>query len=117
MNILMILTGPPYGSENVYNGLRLGLSLIKGKSEVQLRLFLMGDAVVAGLAKQDTPKEYYNLERMLTLLMKQGAVVKACGTCIKARGIAESYLVDGVQPSTMTELAEWTRWADKVLNL
>jgi uncharacterized protein involved in oxidation of intracellular sulfur len=116
MNILVILTDPPYGNENVYNGLRLSLALRKTKSDVSLRIFLLGDAVVAGLAKQDTPKGYYNVERMLTLLLKQDVMIKACGTCLKARGILEDYLVVGVQPSTMGELAEWTLWTDKVLS-
>jgi uncharacterized protein involved in oxidation of intracellular sulfur len=117
MKVLVILTDPPYGNENVYNGLRLCLTLTKGKSDTNLRIFLLGDAAVAAQANQLTPKGFYNLERMLNLLLNQKVTVKACGTCLKARGITESLLITGVQASTMTELAEWTRWADKIISL
>lgn len=117
MKLLVILTDPPYGNENVYNSLRLCLALTKAKSNTNLRIFLLGDAAVAAQANQSTPKGFYNIERMLTLLLKQKATVKACGTCLKARGITESHLTTGVQASTMTKLAEWTLWADKILSL
>jgi uncharacterized protein involved in oxidation of intracellular sulfur len=32
---------------------------------VQITVFLMADAVVAGKAQQRTPEGYYNIERML----------------------------------------------------
>ena len=117
MKILVILTDPPYGNENVYNGLRLCLALKKAKADVHLRVFLLGDAVVGALTKQDTPKGYYNIERMLSLLLRQEALIKACGTCLRTRGISEASLITGIQPSSMAELAAWTLWADKVISL
>jgi uncharacterized protein involved in oxidation of intracellular sulfur len=44
MRYLFILNDPPYGTERSYNGLRLALSLAK-RDGVELRVFLMGDAV------------------------------------------------------------------------
>ena len=38
-----------------------------------------------------------------------------CGTCMDARGLAESDLVEGSRRSSMDELAEATVAADKVL--
>ena len=38
-----------------------------------------------------------------------------CGTCMDARGIAEGELVEGTRRSTLEQLADWTRWADKVM--
>ena len=71
MKILIILNEPAYGNERTYNGLRLALSLAKSE-EVELRVFLMGDAVTAAKPRQKTPDGYYNLERMLKGLVAQG---------------------------------------------
>jgi uncharacterized protein involved in oxidation of intracellular sulfur len=32
-----------------------------------------------------------------------------------ARGIADTELAEGAHRGTLAELADWTRWADKVL--
>ncbi len=44
MDILLILNGPPYGTERCYNALRLADDLVK-QEDVHLTVFLMGDAV------------------------------------------------------------------------
>ncbi len=114
MKTLIILNEPAYGNERTYNGLRLSLSLAKAE-DVELRVFLMGDAVTAAKPAQKTPDGYYNLERMLRGLAPRGIAVGACGTCIDARGMADDPLVDGVHRSTLAELTAWTVWADKVI--
>lgn len=38
-----------------------------------------------------------------------------CGTCMDARGLNETDMVEGAQRSTLTQLADWTSEADKVL--
>ena len=45
--ITFIINDAPYGSERPYNGLRLALSLTKSNEEV--RVFLMADAVTCAL--------------------------------------------------------------------
>ena len=114
MKTLIILNEPAYGNERTYNGLRLALSLAKTE-EVELRVFLMGDAVTAAKPRQKTPEGYYNLERMLKGLAPKGIAVGACGTCVDARGMTDEPLVEGVHRSTMAELTTWTIWADKVI--
>ena len=114
MKALIILNDPAYGNERTYNGLRLALSLAKSEG-VELRVFLMGDSVTAAKPAQKTADGYYNLERMLKGLASKGIAVGACGTCIDARGIAETDLVQSAHRSTMDELTAWTQWADKVL--
>jgi uncharacterized protein involved in oxidation of intracellular sulfur len=114
MKILIILNEPAYGNERTYNGLRLALSLAKAE-DVELRVFLMGDAVTAAKPRQKTPEGYYNLERMLKGLSPKGVAVGACGTCIDARGMTDEPLVEGVHRSTMVELTAWTIWAEKVI--
>jgi uncharacterized protein involved in oxidation of intracellular sulfur len=114
MKTLVILNETAYGNERTYNGLRLALSLVKS-DEVELRVFLMGDAVTAAKPRQKTAEGYYNLERILKGLAGKGIPVGACGTCLDARGMTDEPLVEGVRRSTMSELTTWTIWADKVI--
>jgi uncharacterized protein involved in oxidation of intracellular sulfur len=112
MKTLIIINDPPYGTERVYNGLRLALAL--GKQEVEVSVFLMADAVAAAKANQKTPDGYYNIERMLKRMAASGQVL-LCGTCMDARGISDAELVPGASRSTMEALATLTVAADKVL--
>jgi uncharacterized protein involved in oxidation of intracellular sulfur len=114
MKSLFILNDAPYGSERSYNGLRLARSLLKtGGAEV--KVFLMGDAAACAKAGQKVPQGYYNIGDMLGMVLRAGAAVGVCGTCIDARGIAETDLVQSAHRSTMDELTAWTQWADKIL--
>lgn len=112
MKTLIIINDPPYGTERVYNGLRLAHALIK--QEAAVTVFLMADAVVAAKANQNTPDGYYNVERMLKRVVASGTVL-LCGTCMDARGISAGEIVAGAARSTMEELANATIAADKVL--
>ena len=114
MNALFILNDPPYGTERSYNALRLGRTLAK-REDVSVRVFLMGDAVGCAVVGQVLPNGYYNLERLIGSAVKRGAELGLCGTCMDARGMGESHLVEGAHRSTIDELTEWTVWADKVL--
>ncbi len=114
MKTLVILNEPAYGNERTYNGLRLALSLVKTEN-VELRVFLMGDAVTAAKPGQKTAEGYYNLERMLKGLSAKQIPIGACGTCIDARGMTDDPLVEGAHRSSMAELTTWTIWADKVI--
>ncbi|HMQ77874.1 MAG TPA: DsrE family protein [Flavobacteriales bacterium] len=114
MTILLIINDPPYGTEKAYNALRLAMALQNDHVDVQVRIFLMADAITCALAGQNTPQGYYNLERMLKgVLLK--SEVKACGSCMDARGVKEEQFVPGVKRSNMAELAAWTAAAGKVL--
>jgi uncharacterized protein involved in oxidation of intracellular sulfur len=114
MNYLLILNDPPYGTERCYNGLRLGLSLRKQEG-VDLKIFLLGDAVGCAKVGQKTPEGAYNLGRMLKGFTSHGIAVGACGSCLEARGITDAELMEGVHRSSMEELTIWTRAAEKVL--
>ena len=115
MKILFIVNDAPYGTEKAYNAFRLAMTLQKEQDEVEILIFLMADAVTCALPGQKTPDGYYNIERMLKSLIRKGAQVKACGTCADARGLRELTLIEGVELSTMSQLAQWTTSADKVL--
>ncbi len=114
MKTLFIINDPPYGTERAYNGLRLATSLLKRDNE-QARVFLLGDAASCSKAGQVVPSGYYSVERMLKIVQAKGADIGVCGSCMDARGLKESELVEGTHRSTMEELSEWTAWADKVI--
>jgi uncharacterized protein involved in oxidation of intracellular sulfur len=111
---LFILNEPPYGSERCYNALRLAASLATREGE-QVWVYLMGDAGSGAKAGQDVPKGYYNVEAMLRLILSYGGTVGACGTCLEARGLAQSELIDGVQKCTLQVLTDWVQEADRVI--
>lgn len=114
MNTLLIFNEAPYGSELIYNGLRLARSLLK-TGQTGVRVFLMGDAAPAAHGGQKVPQGYYNIGDMLSMLVAHGGEVAVCGTCMDARGITEDNLVKGSRRGSMDLLTEWTLAADKVL--
>jgi uncharacterized protein involved in oxidation of intracellular sulfur len=115
MKILLIINDPPYGTEKAYNALRLALALRKNQPNAVLRIFLMADAVVCAAAGQNTPNGFYNIARMLRLVLAKGGEVALCGTCMDARGLAVASCLEGTQRGSMDQLAEWTVEADKTL--
>ncbi len=113
MKTLFILNDPPYGTEKNYNALRLAGSLSKHEQQ-EVRVFLIGDASACAKKNQKVPQGYYNIEVMLKHILRQKAEIGVCGTCMDARGIAESELLEGTRRSTLEELTNWSVWADKV---
>lgn len=113
--MLFIINDAPYGSEKTYNALRLAMALQKDHPGIEVRLFLMADAVTAALPAQGTPQGYYNIERMLKAVIAKGGQVKLCGTCCEARGIKALPLLEGAEISTMSQLSQWTVESEKVL--
>jgi uncharacterized protein involved in oxidation of intracellular sulfur len=114
MKALFIINDPPYGTERVYNALRLAHALQK-QPETAVTVFLMADAVTAARAGQKTPDGYYNVERMLKRVLAGKGEVLLCGTCMDARGLEDAALMAGARRSTMDELAATTIAADKVM--
>ncbi len=116
MKMLIILNDPPYGTERSYNALRLARALLRHEPETELTLFLMGDAIGCAKKGQAPPGGYYNIELMLTsVLRNQRSALLLCGTCMAARGVTEKELIAGAQRSDMDTLARASGEADKVL--
>ena len=114
MDMLIILNEAPYGNERSYQGLRLAGALLKMEEDLDLTVYMVGDAVACAKAGQKTPNGYYNIERMLRPVLRKGTVM-ACRTCVEARGLEEKDLVEGVLITRLGELANMTLEADKVL--
>jgi uncharacterized protein involved in oxidation of intracellular sulfur len=114
MKTLFILNDAPYGSERSYNGLRLAGSLSKAEGE-EVKVFLIGDASACAKSGQKVPEGFYNIQIMLGRVVRNHGEVGVCGTCMDARGVAESELLEGTRKSTLAELTTWTQWADKLI--
>jgi len=112
--ILTVLNDPPYGTERSYNGLRLAYARVK-REGVDVRVFLLADAVGCAVSGQTVPDGHYNLERMVAALVRRGGEVGLRGTCMDARALTDDRLVAGTRRSTLEELADWTLWGERVL--
>jgi len=115
MKSLFIINDPPYGTERVYNALRLAHALSKLGATTQVTVFLMADAVLGAKAKQMTPEGFYNVECMLKRVLIGKGQVLLCGTCMDAPGLSDAERMEGARRSTMDELAATMAAADKVL--
>ncbi len=75
----------------------------------------IGDAASCAKKGQKAPQGYYNVEVMLGNVAKSRGEVGVCGSCMDARGLADTDITEGAKRSALAELADWTIWADKVL--
>ncbi|MCS6829853.1 MAG: DsrE family protein [Armatimonadota bacterium] len=115
MNILLIVNESPYGSERVWNALRLATALQQEVAGARIRIFLLSDGVYIAIPDHHRPEGSYNVGQMLASLAASGAEILACVTCIDQRGLWASNLVEGVQLGSMVELARWTAEAEKIM--
>ena len=70
---LFIINDSPYGNERPYNALRLAMNLAR-QPDTRVQVFLLGDGVNSAMGDQKTPNGYYNVERMLQSIARQGQV-------------------------------------------
>ncbi len=115
MKILIIVNDGPYGTEKAYNALRLALALRQEHPDDAVRLFLLSDGVTSALPNQHRPDGNYNVEQMLNDAVSKGVAVKACVTCIDARGLFGLHLIQGVEISSMVDLSHWVSDSDRVV--
>ena len=114
MNIVtIVLQDAPYGSEKVWNALRLFEALLTLGSRV--RIFLYADSVTAAKKGQTTPKGFYNIEEMLKKLLSKGAEVRSCLTCTSARGLTQDDFIEGAVVGKTIDLARWVNEGGQVL--
>lgn len=112
-SLLFIINDAPYGSERAYNALRLAGNLA-GRDNTNIKVFLLADGVSCAKSGQKVPEGFYNIQLMLHKIL-QHAEVALCGTCMDARGLQESDLIEGAKRGTLMQLGDWTLAADKVL--
>ena len=114
MQVLIVINDAPYGTERAYQALRLADALLQVEEDLELTVYLVGDAVACAKRGQQTPDGFYNVERMLKPIIRRGAVI-ACRTCLDARGLKPEDLIEGVRVVTLGEAAQLALEADKTL--
>lgn len=113
--VLLVLHDPPYGTERVVNGLRRAQAMTKAGDEVRVLLF--GDAVVSVVRGRSVPNGYYNTGKHTSALVRAGALVGACASCMDARGVDEARLLEGAHRSSLDGLGQWSTWAQKLVHV
>ncbi len=109
----IIINEAPYNKERSYTALRFARTAVfEGHIT---RIFLIENGVYVAKKDQKPASDQPNYGAFLEDLIKDGQEVKACVVCIKARGIAESELIDGVKVVALNDLVEWTATSDKVI--
>ncbi len=111
MKYLVVLNEAPEPGERTYNGLRLANALAQ-QPGIELKLFLIGDAVAAAHGGATFSRE---IAPLVESLAKRDRPIGVCGSCIDARGITVSALARGAHRGSMEELTAWTVEADKVI--
>lgn len=107
--LTIVINAAPYGDERANSALRLARALVSAAIKINVKIFLLGDAVVAAKKGQKTPEGYPNLEEILWELIKQGVEVVTCSTCASARGLGSEDMIEGVQNGTVMQLAHWLK--------
>jgi len=67
---LIIVNDGPYGNERSYNALRIAMNVLK-RELVKVRVFLIGDGVQCAISGQQIPQGYYNIERMMSSIVRR----------------------------------------------
>ncbi len=109
----ILINEAPYQKERAYTALRFARTAVFEGHKT--RLFLVENGVYLAKKDQKPASDQPNFGAFLEDLIKDGQEVKACVVCVKARGIAESELIDGVKVVALNDLVEWTATSDKTI--
>jgi tRNA 2-thiouridine synthesizing protein D len=112
--VTIVINEAAYGKERAWNALRLAMAMMT--RGIKVNIFLLEDGVTVAKKGQRPPEGYYNLEKMLTQLIQNGANVRACSTCLQARGMSQNELVLGAEVGKMLDLVEWIKESKSVLS-
>ena len=80
----------------------------------KINIFLVEDGVFVGKKSQD-PKNYDNVGKWMKDVIEEGANIKACGVCTKARGVSAEELIEGIEITTMNGFLEMCVSANNIL--
>lgn len=112
--VTMIIYEAAYGKERAWNALRLAMAMMI--KDMKVNIFLIEDGVTVAKKDQRPPEGYYNLEKTLSQLIQHGARIRACTTCLKARGLSQADLVAGTEAGKILDLVEWIKESKSVLS-
>ena len=101
-----------YTSERPFTMLRFAYTALL--EEHKVNIFLVEDGIFVGKKNQD-PTTYDNLGKWMTDVITEGAIVKACAVCMRARGISKDELINGIEKTSMNGFVEMCEEADNVI--
>ena len=102
----------PYTKERPYTMLRFAYTaLLEGH---RVNIFLVEDGIWVGKKNQD-PATYDNVGKWMKDVNEEGAKILACGVCMKARGMSEEELMEGISKTTMNGFLEMCEEADNII--
>ncbi len=108
----IIIADGVYTKERPFTMLRFAYTALL--EDHKINIFLVEDGIFVGKKNQD-PAAYENVGKWMKDVISEGAIVKACGICMKARGMTEDELIEGIKKTTMNGLVEMCVEADNVL--
>ncbi len=108
----IIIADGAYTKERPFTMLRFAYTALL--EDHRINIFLVEDGIFVGKKNQD-PSAYDNVGKWMKDVISEGGTVKACGACMKARGITEVELIEGIKKTTMNGLVEMCVAADNVL--
>ena len=76
MKNFFIINDAPNRTEKAYNAFRMAMNLQNREDEIEVRFFLLADAVACALPNQIVPNGFYNIQRMLKSLISHGGEVQ-----------------------------------------
>lgn len=101
-----------YTKERPFTLLRFAYTALL--EEHKVNIFLVEDGIFVGKKNQD-PTTYDNVGKWMKDVIAEGATVKACGVCMRARGISEDELIDGIEKTSMNTFLDMCVEADNVI--
>ncbi|MFX0005817.1 MAG: DsrE/DsrF/TusD sulfur relay family protein [Promethearchaeota archaeon] len=101
-----------YTNERPFTMLRFAYTALLDDHKVNI--FLVEDGIFVGKKNQD-PTAYDNVGKWMVDIISEGANVKACGVCMRARGLSEEELIEGIEKTSMNGLLEMCVEADNVI--
>ncbi len=110
-SVLIILSDAPYEGDATWNALRLAGTLAERGSPV--RIFVMNDAIDVVRAGSMPLGSEFDLQAMLRDLLKKGARLKICTTCVNRCGIGHGEVIPEAVMASMADLAEWIVESDR----
>jgi len=108
----IVIADAAYKSERPYTMLRFAYTALL--EEHKINIFLVEDGIFVGKKGQD-PAYYDNVGKWMKDVIDEGATVKACGVCMKARGLSEDEFIEGITKTTMNTFVDMCQEADNVL--
>ncbi|MEE9574047.1 MAG: DsrE family protein [Candidatus Neomarinimicrobiota bacterium] len=108
----IVIADSVYTKERPYTMLRFAYTALLDDHKVNI--FLVEDGVFVGKKNQAPPK-YDNVGKWMKDVVEEGAIVKACGVCTKARGVSADELIGGIEITTMNGFLDMCVAADQII--